>query len=78
MPANDIYEVNPDSIARRCKVASFTILKDVRSLYDRDGASDLWFVISQSDLSWNYQTYKIAADSKLKAMGIFCGGGSLN
>ncbi|THY15855.1 S-adenosyl-L-methionine-dependent methyltransferase [Aureobasidium pullulans] len=77
-PADDIYEVNPDSITRRCKVASFTTLKDVRSPYDRDGAGDLWFVISQSDPSWNYQAHEIAADSKLKAMGIFCGGGSLD
>ncbi|TIA30225.1 S-adenosyl-L-methionine-dependent methyltransferase [Aureobasidium pullulans] len=78
VPADDIYEVGPESITRRCTVASFKSLEHIRAPYDRDGAGDMWFVISQSDPTWNFQNHEIAADSKLKGMGIFCGGGSLD
>lgn len=76
--ADDILELDPDNITRRCRVAAFAAPDDIQAPYDRDGAGDLWYVISPSAPTWNVVEHKIAAESKLKGMGIFCGSGSFD
>ncbi|CAD0094880.1 unnamed protein product [Aureobasidium mustum] len=76
--SDEFLELDPDYVTRHCRVAAFASLKDIQAPYDRDGAGDLWYVISSSAPTWTFIKHEIAADSKLKGMGIFCGSGSFD
>jgi DNA (cytosine-5)-methyltransferase 1 len=76
--SDEILDLDPDSVTRRCRVATFTSLEEVRTPYDRNGAGDLWYVISTSAPVWRYVDHDIAVHSKLNGMGIFCGSGSFD
>ncbi|KAH0367314.1 S-adenosyl-L-methionine-dependent methyltransferase, partial [Aureobasidium melanogenum] len=71
-----MFDLEPDCITRHCRVATFANVSDIETPYDRNGAGDLWFVISSLAPTW--VLHEIAADSKLKGMGIFCGSGSFD
>ncbi|KAG9666413.1 S-adenosyl-L-methionine-dependent methyltransferase, partial [Aureobasidium melanogenum] len=72
------FDLEPECITRHCRVATFANAGDIRTPYDRNGAGDLWFVISSSPPTWTLVEHEIAVDSKLKGMGIFCGSGSFD
>jgi DNA (cytosine-5)-methyltransferase 1 len=76
--SDEILDLDPDSVTRHCRVAVFTSLEEVTKPYDRNGAGDLWYVISTSAPVWNYVDHEIAMDHKLNGMGIFCGSGSFD
>lgn len=75
---DDMFDLGPESVTRHCRVATFASLEDVRPPYDRNGAGDTWYVVSSSAPTWNFVDHEIAAESKLKGMGIFCGSGSFD
>jgi DNA (cytosine-5)-methyltransferase 1 len=76
--ADDMSNVGADYIIRHCKVASFTSPDQVKAPYDRHGAGDLWFVVSDLMPSWNIDQNVVGDDCKPQGMGIFCGAGSLD
>ncbi|KAI4761807.1 S-adenosyl-L-methionine-dependent methyltransferase [Aureobasidium sp. EXF-3400] len=78
MLTDEMFDLDPDSVTRHCRVATFASLEDVRTPYDRNGAGDLWYVVSSSAPTWNFVDQEIAPESKLKGMGIFCGSGSFD
>ncbi|KAH0007260.1 S-adenosyl-L-methionine-dependent methyltransferase, partial [Aureobasidium melanogenum] len=73
-----LFDLEPDCVTRHCRVATFDSAAGIRAPYDRNGAGDLWFVISSSPPTWTFVEHEIAADSKLKGMGMFCGSGSFD
>ncbi|KAH0258227.1 S-adenosyl-L-methionine-dependent methyltransferase, partial [Aureobasidium melanogenum] len=73
-----LFDLEPDCVTRHCRVATFDSAADIRAPYDRNGAGDLWFVISSLAPTWTFVEQPIAADHKLKGMGIFCGSGSFD
>lgn len=77
-PGTNLYAINPDAVVRRCRVACFKTSDDIEMLYDLDGAADHWYVISPLAPTWNIGHQAFAPDTKLDAMGIFCGGGSFD
>ena len=75
---DDTFDVDPDSVTRHCRVATFSSLDDVKSPYNRGGAGDHWYAVNSSTPTWSFVDHEINADSKLKGMGIFCGSGSFD
>lgn len=75
---DEIFEIDPENVTRRCRVAAFAAPDDIQAPYDRDGAGDLWYVIGPAAPTWNIAQHEITAESKLRGMGIFCGSGSFD
>ncbi|CAD0107491.1 unnamed protein product [Aureobasidium uvarum] len=75
---DSMFNLEPDCVTRRCRVTTFASSKDIKTPYDRNGAGDLWYVISPSAPVWNFVNHETTAESKLKGMGIFCGSGSFD
>jgi DNA (cytosine-5)-methyltransferase 1 len=76
--SDEIFDLDPDSVTRHCRVAAFASIEEVKTPYDRHGAGDMWYVISRSAPVWNFANHKVDAESRLKGMGIFCGSGSFD
>jgi DNA (cytosine-5)-methyltransferase 1 len=74
----EILDLDPESITRRCRVATFGSFEQVKTPYDRNGAGDLWYVISSSAPVWKFVDHETTVENKLKGMGIFCGSGSFD
>jgi DNA (cytosine-5)-methyltransferase 1 len=75
---DEILNLDPESITRRCRVATFASFEQVKTPYNRNGAGDLWYVISSSAPVWTFVDLETTVESKLKGMGIFCGSGSFD
>lgn len=76
--------VEASQIVRRCYVRLFTANSGIATPFDRDGAGDLFFVMAtHADQlvfppSNQGELPTLASYEKLKAMGIFCGGGNFD
>ncbi|KAI4728220.1 S-adenosyl-L-methionine-dependent methyltransferase [Aureobasidium sp. EXF-10728] len=75
---DEMLNLDADCVTRLCRVATFSSRKDIKTPYDRNGAGDLWYVISPLAPVWNFVNHEIPAENKLKSMGIFCGSGSFD
>lgn len=81
---SDMYVAEPEDVIRKCTVACFKHVDAVTPPYNLDGAGDFFFTISTSDStrtpdpSQNPPEGDAGSINKLRGMGIFCGGGSMD
>ncbi|KAI5300587.1 DNA methyltransferase Dim-2, partial [Ascosphaera atra] len=88
----DVQEVNVEQVDRKCHVRAFTPTQPIPAPYDRDGTGDFFYVRAalrdggivpldpghHVTFKQGYMLEQTPADKKLRALNIFCGGGTFD
>ncbi|PNS21662.1 DNA (cytosine-5)-methyltransferase 3 [Sphaceloma murrayae] len=77
--SSEILDTPAHNLVRRCTVQAFRTLRELTELFRRKGVGDLFFYLSASITSKDSPpSINSPARSKLRGMGICCGGGSFD